>query len=112
MEDAVQKFKKIDAFFSTNEAGVFAAVGVLEQEKRLQGTYIYAVGGCEAETELIKAGKETGSSAQLPYKMGYEGGKVMLDVLAGKPVTQFKTLIDPLFISKDYKDLATYNPGF
>lgn len=112
MENIVQANSKIDAVFAINENGVFAAIAVLEGENRLDGVHLYSVNGASAEIDMIRAGKQTGTAAQLPYQMGHQGGKAMLDILAtGKPAT-FQILIDPLLVTRDNGKLDEYQPAY
>ncbi len=112
MENIVQANSKIDAVFAINENGIFAAIGALEGENRLQGTYLYAVNGASAEIDMIKMGKQTGTAAQLPYQMGFQGGKTMLDILVDDAPKEFQILIEPLLVTKDNGALDRYEPAY
>jgi len=111
MENAVQSEPEINAVFAVNETAIFAAIAVLEGVDRLEGTYLYAVNGAAAEIEMIKAGKQTGTSAQLPYEMGYQGGQAMIDYLSGEEVEHI-VLIAPLLVTMDNGTIDTYEPSY
>ncbi|MCC8164947.1 MAG: substrate-binding domain-containing protein [Planctomycetes bacterium] len=112
MENIVQANAKIDAVFAINENGIFAAIAVLEGENRLSGTCLYSVNGASAEIDMIRMGKQTGTAAQLPHQMGYQGGEVMLEILEkGEPGT-FQVLIEPLLVTADNGNLQKYEPAY
>lgn len=112
MENIVQANSAIDAVFAINENGIFAAIGALEGENRLTGAYLYAVNGASAEVDMIRMSKQTGTAAQLPYEMGFRGGKTMVDILTNGSPKEFQVLIEPLLVTKDNGALESYEPAY
>lgn len=111
MENAIQSHPDINAVFSQNEMGIFAAIAVLEGANMIDDAYLYAVNGASAEIEMITQGKQTATAAQLPYEMGFQAGEQYLALLDGKTVDP-ETLIAPLLVTADNGMIDTYEPAY
>ncbi|MCC8180694.1 MAG: hypothetical protein LIP23_07280, partial [Planctomycetes bacterium] len=95
-----------------NADSIFAAIGVLEGENRLADAYLYSVNGASAEIDMIRAGKQTGTAAQLPYEMGFQGGKAMVEILEKGTASSPQIYIEPLLVTSDNGMLDEYEPSY
>lgn len=82
MENFLQAEPELDAVFSMNDPSAQGCAAAIEAAGKSGQIKVYGVDGSEASKKLIKEGKQTGTSAQFPLKMGEQAVKEAYAILA------------------------------
>nr|WP_122013114.1 substrate-binding domain-containing protein [Maliibacterium massiliense] len=81
MENFLQAEPELVAVFSMNDPSAQGCVAAIEAAGKIGQIKVYGVDGSEKSKELIKEGKQTGTAAQFPMKMGEQAVKEAYKIL-------------------------------
>lgn len=108
-ETWLQKFSSIDCIFGVNDPSGLGALAAVEAAKRQDETFCVGVDGYEEGINAIREGRNYGCTAQQqPDKIGYEGAKIMIQLLKGETPEQLHIMIPTVLITKDNLDQSSF----
>lgn len=85
-QDMMTANPNLKGIFAANEPGAIGAAQAIKAAGKAGVIKLVAFDGSDEEIALLKDGTVQALIVQNPYRMGYEGVKVAVDYLQGKPV--------------------------
>nr|WP_122012881.1 sugar ABC transporter substrate-binding protein [Maliibacterium massiliense] len=94
----------IDAVWTFSDTAAQGVIAALEGTKLQEKVLVAGINGDDIAKGFIKEGKQFGTSAQFPYKLGYDGANLGFKVMRGEEIKEPLVLMTPEWIEKDNID--------
>lgn len=108
MNDLLTAFPNIDAVFCINDPEALGAELAIRQAKRSAEMFCVGIDGSPEAVSGLKDPNSifAATSAQDPYKMGFDGVKIAWDIMNGNPPKETYILMPTTLITRD--NVGTY----